>query len=74
MASMLSDLLRLPPDTRAELAVALWESLPDAAREAALALTPDEATELDRRWAEHLEDPASAMPWDGVRKRLARGE
>jgi len=71
MASvMLSNLLRLPPQERAEIAIALWESLTDAEREAELTLSPEQEAELDRRWAEHLADPSSAVPWEEVRKKL----
>lgn len=68
--SPLSDLLKLPPETRAELAIALWESLSDVEREARLPLTADQQAELDRRWAEHLKNPDSAIPWDDVRRKL----
>jgi putative addiction module component (TIGR02574 family) len=71
MASVvLSNLLRLPPQERAELAIALWESLTDAERETELTLSPEQEAELDRRWAEHLADPSSAVPWEEVRKKL----
>jgi putative addiction module component (TIGR02574 family) len=50
--------------------MALWESLDDAQREAELTLTPDQVAELDRRLAEHLADPGSAIPWDEVRRKL----
>ncbi len=53
---------------RVELAMALWESLTDAEREAELALTPEPEAELDRRLAEHIADP-----WDEVRRKLAGG-
>ena len=66
----LSDLLKLPPSERADLAVALWESLTDSEREAELPLTPEQAAELDRRGAEHLADPDSAIPWEEVRRKL----
>ena len=66
----LSELLRLPGEQRAELALALWESLSDQEREQKLSLTPEQAAELDRRWAEHLADPKSALAWDEVRDRL----
>lgn len=66
----LSQLLRLPADDRAELAIALWESLSDHDREDHLALTDEQAAELDRRWAEHLTDPTSAEPWAEVRRKL----
>jgi len=70
----LSELLKLPAEERAELAMALWESLTDAQRAAELALTPEQETELDRRWAEHLENPDTAIPWDEVRRKLRTGE
>ena len=68
----LSQLLNLPASDRAELAIALWESLSDAERETALALTEQQAAELDRRWAEHLANPGSAVPWAEVRRKLLR--
>jgi len=66
----LSQLFKLPANERAELAMALWESLTDDEREAVLVLSADELAELDRRWAEHLADPSSAVPWDDVRRKL----
>jgi putative addiction module component (TIGR02574 family) len=68
--SALSQLLKLPAGDRAELAMALWESLSDAERHAALALSDEQAAELDRRWAEHLADPQTAVPWSDVRRKL----
>ena len=68
-----STLLKLPPSERAELAIALWDSLTDVERAAALALTPDQEAELDRRWEAHLEDPKSAVPWDEVYQRFLGG-
>ena len=65
-----SELIELPATERAELAMALWDSLSDAERDAEFALTPERATELDRRWAAHLEDPSSAVPWAEVRRSL----
>jgi putative addiction module component (TIGR02574 family) len=55
---------------RAELAMALWESLSDAEREAELELTAKDVAELDRRWADHVQRPESAIPWDEVRRKL----
>ena len=69
-SSTLSQLLKLPADDRAELAIALWESLSDAEREAEFVLTDAQAAELDRRWAEHLANPESAVPWSEVRRKL----
>ena len=69
-SSPLSQLLKLPAEDRVELAIALWESLSDSEREGAFELTDAQRTELDRRWAEHLENPGSAIPWSEVRRKL----
>ncbi len=66
----LSDLLRLPPDDRVQIAIALWESLTDAQRDAAFELTDAQRDELDRRWAEHVRNPGSAIPWSEVQRKL----
>jgi putative addiction module component (TIGR02574 family) len=66
----LSELLKLPPGERAELAIALWDSLTDAERESELTLTAEQRAELDRRWAELLRNPDSGVPWDEVKRRL----
>ncbi len=71
-SSTLSELLKLPADDRAELAMALWDSLSDSEREAEFTLTDAQAAELDRRWAEHLANPDSAIPWSEVRRKLLR--
>jgi putative addiction module component (TIGR02574 family) len=69
-SSPLSQLLKLPPGDRAELAMALWESLTDVERDSELELTEEQQAELDRRWTEHVENPASAVPWSEVRRKL----
>jgi putative addiction module component (TIGR02574 family) len=69
----LAELLKLPAEERAELALALWESLTDEERDAELTLGPDEQAELDRRWAQHLAEPESAIPWHAVRRKLREG-
>lgn len=68
--AILPNLLRLPPQQRAEIALALWESLSDTERDAGLALSPEQEAELNRRWAEHLADPTSAVPWEDVRRKI----
>jgi len=72
MAPM-SDLLQLPQNERLALAIALWDSLDDQARDGALSMDPDVCAELDRRWAAHLDHPGAALPWDEVRSRLDIG-
>ena len=69
-SSALSQLLKLPAGDRAELAMALWESLSDVEREGELAITAEQGAELDRRWAEHMANPGSAVPWSEVRRKL----
>jgi putative addiction module component (TIGR02574 family) len=66
----LTDLLKLPADDRAELAIALWESLTDADRDGVFELTDEQRRELDRRWEEHQRNPTSAVPWSEVRRKL----
>lgn len=68
-----AELLKLPLEERADIAIALWESLTDAERNAELDLASEERAELDRRWSEHLADPASAVPWREVRRKLRDG-
>lgn len=73
LPNTLAELLKLSAGERAEIAMALWESLTDAEREAELTLTPEQEAELDRRLAEHIANPGSAIPWDEVRRKLAGG-
>jgi putative addiction module component (TIGR02574 family) len=72
-SSNLAHLLKLPADERAEIAMALWESLTDQERESELELSSDQKAELDRRWDEHLANPGSAIPWEEVRRKLRDG-
>ena len=69
----LTKLLALPATERVDIAMALWESLTPAEQEAEFELTPEQRAELDRRLAEDIADPASAVPWEDVRWRLLRG-
>ena len=70
MPPSVSLLLKLPAAERVALAMALWDSLTDPERDAALGLTQEQEKELDRRWAAYLEGPASATPWREVRRQL----
>jgi len=69
----LAELLKLPAEERAELAITLWESLTDEERDAELELGSEQRAELDRRRAEHLASPRSAIPRHDVRRKLADG-
>ena len=68
----LDAILKLPIPERLELVEAIWDSLADSPEaEAMFALTDEQRAELDRRLADHLEDPSSAIPWEEVRRRLS---
>ena len=69
-SSPLPQLLKLPAADRADLAIALWESLSDSEREGAFELTDEQRAELDRRWTEHVANPGTAIPWFEVRRKL----
>ena len=69
-SSPLAELLKLSAGDRAELAMALWESLSEAERDGAFELSEADRVELDQRWAEHIENPDSAVPWSEVRSKL----
>jgi putative addiction module component (TIGR02574 family) len=73
LPNTISALSKLSASERAEIALALWDSLDDVDREAHLVLSPEQEAELDRRLAEHLADPSSGIPWDEVRRKLAGG-
>jgi putative addiction module component (TIGR02574 family) len=65
----LSDLLKLPATERLEIIDALWESL--TADPAHLPPVSDELrAEIERREAEHEQDPSTAMDWEDFRKEL----
>ena len=67
----LPQLLKLPAKERAEVVMALWEGRGDAERDVESILTVEQEAELDHRWAEHLADHTSAIPWDELRRKLS---
>lgn len=70
MSTSLSELLSLPASARADLAMALWDSLSDGERDRALVLEPELLRELDRRWADHLAHPGTNVPWEELQRKL----
>ena len=77
------DFSHLSATDRVELALDIWESLENAERDAAFPMTPQVASELDKRVAEMDGDDDPGQPWDEVvdeiraearlRKRCTRG-
>jgi putative addiction module component (TIGR02574 family) len=68
MAHPLFDFTDLTPAERAELAMALWDSLPDDSPEPPL--TPAQRDELARRVEGYRRDPRAGASWDQVRDRI----
>jgi putative addiction module component (TIGR02574 family) len=65
----LSDLLKLTPAERIQLAQDLWDSIPEDAGSAPL--SPEEIAEFDLRLAAHEADPSSGVSYEDVRARLS---
>jgi putative addiction module component (TIGR02574 family) len=62
---LLAEAQRLPPDDQMELIAALWGNI--TARSSVLLPTDAQKRELDRRLAEHLQNPDDVIPWDEVK-------
>jgi putative addiction module component (TIGR02574 family) len=60
MADAARDYRKLPIAERIRLVEDIWDSIAEDA--AALPLSDELRTELDRRWKEHEQDPAAAVP------------
>lgn len=67
-SQILSELLKLSPQDRIQIAEDLWDSL-DAKD---LPLTDEQATELERRMAELERDPSIGIPWEDVKASLRK--
>lgn len=67
--AVIAELLKLSPAERIQLAEDLWDSV--AAQPDLLpALSDDQRQEIERRVAEHVRNPSSALRWEDVRTRL----
>jgi putative addiction module component (TIGR02574 family) len=64
----LTDVLALPIAERLKLVEAIWDSIAEVPE--AIAVTPAQQAELDRRLDEYLRDPTSGSPWPEVKARI----
>ena len=69
MGDIISELFKLSPAERIQLAEDLWDSVA-AHPEDLPALTEAQRAEIERRLSEHAQDPTSAATWHDVRSRL----
>lgn len=68
--AFLSELFQLSPSERIQLAEDFWDSV-SANSEDWPALRDAQKAELERRLAEHRNDPGQAVSWAEVRERLS---
>jgi putative addiction module component (TIGR02574 family) len=67
-ADLLETAKALPLPERIELAEALWDSITREGYEPPVIAA--QAAELERRLAEHRDDPQTAVPWANVKANL----
>lgn len=63
--ALLSQALKLSLEQQLELVQALWDNI--AERGGSLPLSAAQSAELDRRLADHLQNPDDVEPWSDVR-------
>lgn len=68
----ISEILKLSVAERIQLAQDIWDSV--AAAPEAVALSEEQATELDSRLAEMAQNPDAGSAWADVRRRLLGGK
>lgn len=66
---LLEEARHLTVDDQMELVAALWDEI--AAKDAIPLPTEAQKAELDRRLADHLENPDDVIPWDVVKASIA---
>jgi putative addiction module component (TIGR02574 family) len=69
MGDIISELFKLSPAERIQLAEDLWDSVA-AHPEDLPPFTEAQRAEIERRLSDHERDPASAVTWQDVRRRL----
>ena len=66
-----AELVALPVVERLRLVEAIWDSIAEVPEQ--IELTPEQASELDRRLAAYNQDPTAGSPWSEVRARIVSG-
>ena len=66
MTDLRTQIGSLSPTEKAELLDAVWESL----EAEAASMTDEQRAELDRRIANHEQNPSDVIPWEQVKARL----
>lgn len=64
----------LPVSERIQLVEDIWDSIAEETPGGALHLTATEQAELQTRYAAHLDDPQTSVPWSEVRAALFKGQ
>jgi putative addiction module component (TIGR02574 family) len=67
-ANLVDTAKKLPLAERIELIEALWESIAQDGYEPPL--TPEQASELDRRLDAHRRDPSNVVSWESIKEDL----
>ena len=65
-----TEALQLTVPERIQLVEDIWDTI--ASVPEAVALTPAQREELDRRLEDYRRDPAAGSPWDAVRERILK--
>jgi putative addiction module component (TIGR02574 family) len=65
--ALLQQLLELTPEERIELAEDLWDSVE---ADEMPPLTPEQKQEVERRYAELINEPEKGLKWEDVKARL----
>jgi putative addiction module component (TIGR02574 family) len=60
----------LPVSERIQLVEDIWDSIAEETSDGSLQLTASEQVELNARYAAHLSDPQSSVPWSEVKAAL----
>ena len=68
LSTLLHEILRLSTAEKLALVEQIWDSIPED--DEALAPTPEQRADLERRLAEANADPDGGIPWEEVRDRI----